>query len=97
MEDLKMTKFYYDDADDYEHGNRGRIEHEGKTYILETDAELTNRCLAERPAEDNFFEMSATAKDLQGNKHQVYWVFEDNGEETLENYDYSDVDRILEI
>jgi hypothetical protein len=36
MEDLKMTKFYYDDADDYEHGNRGRIEHEGKIYILET-------------------------------------------------------------
>ena len=97
MEDLKMTKFYYDDKDDYEHGNRGRIEHEGKTYILETDAEPTSRQITERPVEDNFFEMSATAKDLQGNKHQVYWVFEDNGEETLENYDYSDVDRILEI
>ena len=92
-----MTRFYYDDADDYEHGNRGRIEHEGKTYILETDAELTNRCLAERPAEDNFFEMSATAHDLNGNKSEIYWVFEDNGEDTLENYDYSDVDRILEI
>ena len=47
-------------------GNRGRIEHEGKTYILETDAEPTSRQITERPVEDNFFEMSATAKRLTG-------------------------------
>lgn len=92
-----MTRFYYDDADDYEYGNMGRIEHDGKIYILETDAELTSRQITERPEEYNFFEMSATAHDLNGNKYQVYWVFEDNDEDTLENYDYSDVDRILEI
>lgn len=92
-----MTKFYYDDADDYEHGNHGRIEHEGKIYVLEDEAEPTSRQITERSQDYNFFEMSATAHDLNNKKYAIYWVFEDNGEETLENYDYSDIDRILEL
>lgn len=92
-----MTRFYFDNADDYKFGNHGRIEHEGKIYILEDGAEPTSRQITERSQDYNFFEMSAPAHDLNGNKYNIYWVFEDNGEETFENYDYSDIDKILEI
>lgn len=92
-----MARFYFDNADDYKFGNHGRIEHEGKIYVLEDEAEPTSRQITERSQDYNFFELSAPAHDLQGNKYNVYWVFEDNEEETFENYDYSDVDRILEI
>ena len=62
-------------------------------YVKKNSAEPTSRALEF----EGQFEMSAPAKDLQGNKYDVFWVFEDNGEETFENYDYSNVDRILEI
>ena len=78
---------------DYDFGNTGRLEHEGKIYILADSAEPTSRALEF----EGQFEMSAPVKDLQGNRYEVYWIFDDNGEETFENYDYSIVNRILEI
>jgi len=91
-----MTRFYFDDADDYKFGNMGRLEHEGKIYVLEEGADFTSRQITERSQDYNFFELSALAHDLSGNKYSVYWVFEDEGKE-LDEYDYSDIDRIIEI
>jgi len=91
-----MTRFYFDDADDYKFGNMGRLEHEGKIYVLEEGADFTSRQITERSQDYNFFELSAKAHDLNGNKYNIYWVFEDDGRE-LEDYDYSEVDRIQEL
>lgn len=92
-----MSRFYFDNADDVKFGNNGRLEHNGNIYILDDSAEPTSRQITERSQDYNFFEMSAPAHDLKGNKHVLYWVFEDNGEDNFENYEYSDIDRIVEI
>lgn len=40
----------------------------------------------------NLFQMAAKAKDTNGKLWLVSWIFQDNGEESYENYDYSQPD-----
>ncbi len=47
----------------------------------------TSSCLSY--ANGNLFEMQAKAEDKDGNLYYVTWLFEDNGEESLDEYDYS--------
>ena len=49
----------------------------------------TSRCLPCNP-DGNLFEMAAKAEDKDGNKYLVSWIFEDNGEESYDEYDYSE-------
>ena len=51
----------------------------------------TSRCLPYNP-DGNLFEMAASAIDKDGNKYVVTWLFEDNGEESYDMYDYSQPD-----
>lgn len=48
----------------------------------------TSRCLPYNP-NGNLFEMQAEAEDKDGNLYYVTWLFEDNGEESYDDYDYS--------
>ena len=48
----------------------------------------TSRCLPYNP-DGKLFEMRAEAEDKDGNRYHVTWVFEDSGEESYDEYDYS--------
>lgn len=48
----------------------------------------TSSCLPYNP-NGNLFEMQAEAEDKDGNLYYVTWLFEDNGEESYDDYDYS--------
>lgn len=69
----------------------GSVEHEGKTYVLTEQANLTNRVLPDH--QKGCIELSARAVDGQGNEYGVYWIFEDDGRD-LDMYDYYDIDRV---
>lgn len=83
--------------------NYGTTQREGKTIILDSDADFTSRLMPHLPyheAEEGdtyFFEMSANGHDEQGNNCTVYWEFEAvKGEEPeLDTYDYSVATRIV--
>ena len=51
----------------------------------------TSSCLPYNP-NGNLFEMQAEAEDKDGNRYYVTWIFEDNGEESYDEYDYSQPD-----
>ena len=59
-------------------------------------AQPTSRCLPYNP-DGNLFEMAAKAKDKNGQLWLVSWIFQDNGEESYENYDYSRPDNCYPI
>lgn len=48
----------------------------------------TSSCLPYNP-DGKLFEMEAIAEDAEGNRYAVQWIFEDNGEENYDEYDYS--------
>lgn len=48
----------------------------------------TSRCLPYNQ-NGNLFEMQAEAEDKDGNRYYVTWIFEDSGEESYDEYDYS--------
>ena len=52
------------------------------------EAYPTNRCLPFNP-DGNLFEMQALAEGRNRNRYFVRWIFEDNGEEGYDDYDYS--------
>jgi hypothetical protein len=80
----------------------GTTQHEGKTIILDDQAEITSRLMPYLPyheAEDGdiyHFEMSAPGHDEAGNGCTVYWEFEAvKGEyRELDTYDYDQATRI---
>lgn len=84
-----MSKIYYVGEDSKNGENFGRIEFEGKEYILCEQAEITNRYLSTEK-----FEMSARAKDQEGNEFISYWVFENVENWELDQYDYDNIDRV---
>ena len=53
------------------------------------DAYPTSRCLPFNP-DGNLFEMQALAEDRNHKRYFVRWIFEDNGEESYDAYDYSE-------
>ena len=55
------------------------------------EAYPTGRCLPYNP-DGNLFEMQALAEDRDRVKYHVRWIFEDNGEESYDEYDYSKPD-----
>ena len=81
----------------------GTTQFEGKEYTLISDADFTGRLLdggytnyheAEN-GEDYDFEMSAKAKDQEGNEYMVYWIFTcDDVERELDSYDYDNAHRV---
>lgn len=55
---------------------------------LRSDAKITSRCDI-----DGYFEMKANA--IVENKNCiVYWIFENDDEKQLDDYDYNKIDRI---
>ena len=81
----------------------GTAQHEGKTIVLNDQAELTSRLMPYMPyheareGETYCFEMSAPGYDEEGNGCTVYWEFDAvKGEEPeLDTYDYSEATRIV--
>ena len=53
------------------------------------EAYPTGRCLGYNP-DVNLFEMQALAKGRNHKRYFVRWIFEDNGEEGYDDYDYSE-------
>ena len=53
------------------------------------DAYPTGRCLPFNP-DGNLFEMQALAVGRDRKRYFVRWIFEDNGEEGYDDYDYSE-------
>ena len=53
------------------------------------EAYTTSRCLEYNP-DGRLFEMEARAEGRDGMKYLVRWIFEDNGEEGYDSYDYSE-------
>ena len=47
------------------------------------------RCLPYNP-DGSLFEMEALAEGRDRSKYLVRWIFEDNGEESFDEYDYSE-------
>ena len=60
------------------------------------DAYPTGRCLPFNP-DGNLFEMQALAEDRNHKRYFVRWIFEDNGEEGYDDYDYSQPDDCISI
>lgn len=81
----------------------GTTQCEGKTIILDSDADLTSRLMPHLPyheAEEGnkyYFEMSASGHDEAGNGCTVYWEFAavKGDEPELDTYDYSEATRII--
>ncbi len=51
----------------------------------------TSRCLPYNPT-GKLFEMEAKAIDKDGNEYYVSWIFEDDENKDLDDYDYSTPD-----
>jgi len=75
-------------------GKFGAVEFEGKKYILTDQADFTSRLLPDHL--EGHFEMSAPAVDGDENEYTVYWIFENDPEKEMDEYDYEDVDRVVE-
>ena len=86
--------------------NYGTVVHEGKEYILTSEADFTGRML---PHNNNYndveigeefdFEMSASAIDSEGKKYTVFWIFTDvkgESEKELDSFDYDNAHRVSE-
>ena len=53
------------------------------------EAYPSGRCLGYNP-DANLFEMEALAEGRDHKRYFVRWIFEDNGEESYDEYDYSE-------
>ena len=62
---------------------------DGIELDLIDEAYPTSRCLVYNP-DGNLFEMQALAEDRNRKRYFVRWIFEDNGEESYDAYDYSE-------
>ena len=60
------------------------------------EAYPTSRCLPFNP-DGKLFEMQALAEGRDGKRYFVRWIFEDNGEENYDDYDYSQPDDCILI
>lgn len=61
---------------------------DGIELDLISEAYPTNRCLDYNP-DGTLFEMQALAEGKDHKKYFVRWIFKDNGEESYDEYDYS--------
>ena len=77
----------YTACDPYE-GHKFDYIIDGIEVDLIGEAYQTNRCLYN--PDGNLFEMQALARDRDHKRYFVRWIFEDNGEESFDAYDYSE-------
>jgi hypothetical protein len=83
----------------------GDYEYDGKVLHLTTQADFSNRLIGYMDyheagmGEEYQFEMSALAKNDDGNEYKVYWIFwaTKGSEKDLDEYDYDNIDRIERI
>ena len=80
---------YDEDYDDYEYAEDYKFDYiiDGIELDLIGEAYQTNRCLYN--PDGSLFEMQALARGIDNKLYFVRWIFEDNGEESLDAYDYS--------
>ena len=81
----------YDVESDYEFVSDYVFDYivDGIELDLIGDAYPTSRCLPFNP-DGNLFEMQALAVGRNRKIYFVRWIFEDNGEEGYDDYDYSE-------
>jgi hypothetical protein len=87
---------------DYSTNLFGDINHEGRVLHLTDQADFTSRLMGYKPyheasdGDEYQFEMSAPAKDDDGNSYVVYWIFWDvrGQEKDLDEFDYDNIDRV---
>ena len=81
---------YDEDYDDYEYAEDYKFDYiiDGIELDLIEEAYPSCRCLTYNP-DGSLFEMEALAEGRDRRKYLVRWIFEDNGEESLDAYDYS--------
>ena len=84
-------KNYAEDYDDYEYAEDYKFEYiiDGIEVDLIGDAYPSCRGLPYNP-DNRLFEMEALAKGRDHRKYLVRWSFEPNGEESFDDYDYSE-------
>ena len=82
---------YDEDYDDYEYAEDYKFDYivDGIELDLIDEAYPTSRCLPYNP-DDNLFEMEALAVGRDRKVYFVRWIFEYNGEESYDAYDYSE-------
>ena len=80
----------YDEDFDYEYAEDYKFEYivDGIELDLIDEAYPTSRYLPFNP-DGKLFEMQALAEDRNRKRYFVRWIFEDNGEESYDAYDYS--------
>ena len=78
----------YDEAFDYAEDYVFDYTIDGIELDLIDEAYPTGRCLGYNP-DGNLFEMEALAVGKDRKIYFVRWIFEDNGEESYDAYDYS--------
>lgn len=81
--------------------NFGKVEFQGNTYTLKTQADFTGRQLLDWQMAEGWAEFSALGEDLEGFEVTVYWILnilDDNGNvlEDLEGLAWENVDRVFE-
>ncbi len=93
-----MKNEYVEDYNDFEYAEDYKFD-----YIIDNieldligEAYPTCRCLDYNP-DGNLFEMEALAEGRDGAKYYVRWIFEDCGEESYDEYDYSNPDDCVLI
>ena len=81
----------YDEDFDYEYAEDYKFDYivDGIELDLIDEAYPTGRCLEHNP-DGNLFEMEALAVGRNRKIYFVRWIFEDNGEESYDAYDYSE-------
>lgn len=85
----------------------GEIFFDGENYILTEDAQPTSRHFNHNSNYNDVsagveyqFEMSAPVVDKDNVEHVVYWLFWDikgEGGKELDQFNYDEVDRVLEV
>lgn len=75
----------------------GKVTFQGKEYTMQNDADFTGRCLLEWQTEEGYAEFSAQAKDDEGNEYRVYWVLQSRDVEDLEDLNWNNPERVVEI
>ena len=81
----------YDEDFDYEYAEDYKFDYivDGIELDLIDEPFPTSSCLSYNP-DGNLFEMAALAMDRNRQRYLVRWIFEDNGEESYDDYDYSE-------
>ena len=79
----------YDEEYEYVSDYKFAYTIDGIELDLIGEAYPTSRCLSFNP-DGNLFEMQALAVGRDRKRYFVRWIFEDNGEEGYDDYDYSE-------